>query len=61
MFTYTASTFPKVSHVRCDIEESGNKLQADFRSFLSSLMTKMQDYLDQEENTILTDNILFAK
>ncbi|KAI4501889.1 hypothetical protein M0802_003224 [Mischocyttarus mexicanus] len=56
-----SSAFPKVSHVRCDIEESGNKLQADFRSFLSSLMTKMQDYVDQEEKTILTNNILFAK
>lgn len=56
-----SSAFPKVSHVKCDTEEHGNKLQADFRSFLSSLMTKMQDYSDQEDKTILTDNILFVK
>lgn len=56
-----SSSFPKVSHVRCDTDENGNKLQADFRSFLSSLMTKMQDYSEPEEKAMLTDNILFAK
>ena len=51
----------KVSHVRCNIESGGNKLKADFASFISTIVTKMYNYTDHEEKKNLSDNILFVK
>ncbi|EFN84612.1 Rab-like protein 5 [Harpegnathos saltator] len=53
------SSFLSVSHVKCNVDDGGDKLKTDFRLFLSALMTKMQE--DKEEKLILSDNILFAK
>lgn len=54
-----ASSFSNVSHVKCNVEDGGDKLKTDFRLFLSALMTKLQE--DKEERLMLSDNILFAK
>ncbi|XP_076248159.1 intraflagellar transport protein 22 homolog [Calliopsis andreniformis] len=56
-----SSTFVNVSHVKCNIESGGNKLKSDFSSFISTIVTKMHNYIDQEEKNILSDNILFSK
>ncbi|XP_011645203.1 LOW QUALITY PROTEIN: intraflagellar transport protein 22 homolog [Pogonomyrmex barbatus] len=54
-----SSSFANVSHVKCNVDDSGDKLKADFRLFLSTLMTKLHE--NKEEKLILSDNILFAK
>lgn len=54
-----SSSFPNISHVKCNVEDGGDKLKADFRLFLSALMSKLRE--DKEEKLILSDNILFAK
>lgn len=54
-----ASSFSNVSHVKCNVDDGGDKLKTDFRLFLSTLMTKLQE--NKEEKLILSDNILFAK
>lgn len=54
-----SSSFSNVSHVKCNVDNGGDKLKADFRLFLSTLMTKQQE--NKEEKMILSDNILFAK
>lgn len=54
-----ASSFSSVSHVKCNVDDGGDKLKTDFHLFLSTLMTKLQE--DKEEKLILSDNILFAK
>lgn len=54
-----ASNFPNVSQVKCNIDNDGNKLKADFRLFLRTLITKLQ--IGKEEKLMLSDNILFAK
>ncbi|XP_076170089.1 intraflagellar transport protein 22 homolog [Ptiloglossa arizonensis] len=56
-----SSTFVKVSHVKCNVESGGNKLKADFSSFINTIVTKMYNYMDQEKKTILNDNILFVQ
>ncbi|KAF7995112.1 hypothetical protein HCN44_004584 [Aphidius gifuensis] len=48
-----SNTFAKISQVNCNVEEGGNKLRADFQSFLTTLMTKIQEKFEQEENQIL--------
>lgn len=55
-FFFLANTFAKISQVNCNVEEGGNKLRADFQSFLTTLMTKIQEKFEQEENQILRDN-----
>ncbi|XP_032664501.1 intraflagellar transport protein 22 homolog [Odontomachus brunneus] len=54
-----SSSFSSVSHVKCNVDDGGDKLKTDFRLFLSALMTKLLE--DKEEKLILSDNILFAK
>lgn len=54
-----ASSFSNISHVKCNVDDGGDKLKTDFRLFLSTLMTKLQE--NKEEKLILNDNILFAK
>ncbi|TGZ53858.1 intraflagellar transport protein 22 homolog [Temnothorax americanus] len=54
-----SSSFSNVSHVKCNVDDGGDKLKTDFRLFLSALMTKLHE--DKEEKLILSDNILFAK
>lgn len=54
-----ASSFSNVSHVKCNVDDGGDKLKADFRLFLNTLMTKLQK--NKEEKLILSDNILFSK
>ncbi|XP_070169796.1 intraflagellar transport protein 22 homolog [Polyergus mexicanus] len=54
-----SSSFSNVSHVKCNVDDGGDKLKTDFRLFLSTLMTKLQE--NKEEKLILSDNILFAK
>ncbi|XP_076671825.1 intraflagellar transport protein 22 homolog [Andrena cerasifolii] len=56
-----SSTFVKVSHVRCNIESGGNKLKADFSSFISTIVTKMYNYTDREAKNNFNENILFVK
>lgn len=56
---FKASSFSNVSHVKCNVDDSGDKLKADFRLFLSALITKLHE--DKEEKLISSDNILFAK
>lgn len=56
-----ASTFVKVSHVKCNIESGGSKLKADFSSFISTILSKMHNYNEQEDKNILSNNILFAR
>ncbi|XP_018392326.1 PREDICTED: intraflagellar transport protein 22 homolog [Cyphomyrmex costatus] len=52
------SSFSNVSHVKCNVDDGGDKLKADFRLFLSALITRHED---KEEKLIMSDNILFAK
>ncbi|KAH0948899.1 hypothetical protein HN011_006344 [Eciton burchellii] len=54
-----SSSFSHISHVKCNVDNGGDKLKADFRLFLSALMTKLQE--DKEDKLILSDNILFSK
>ncbi|XP_011176155.1 intraflagellar transport protein 22 homolog [Solenopsis invicta] len=54
-----SSTFSNVSHVKCNVDDDGDKLKADFRLFLSALIIKLHE--GKEEKLILSDNILFAK
>ncbi|XP_012224917.1 intraflagellar transport protein 22 homolog [Linepithema humile] len=54
-----SSSFSHVSHVKCNVDNNGDQLKADFQLFLSALIRKMHD--DKEEKLILSDNILFAK
>ncbi|XP_020281568.1 intraflagellar transport protein 22 homolog [Pseudomyrmex gracilis] len=54
-----SSSFSHVSHVKCNVDDGGDKLKTDFRLFLSALLTKFQE--DKEEKLILSDNILFSK
>ncbi|XP_076279965.1 intraflagellar transport protein 22 homolog [Lasioglossum baleicum] len=56
-----SSTFVKVSHVKCNVDSGGNKLKADFSSFISTIVTKMYNYEDEEMRNMLNENILFAK
>ncbi|KZC12120.1 Rab-like protein 5 [Dufourea novaeangliae] len=56
-----SSTFGKVSHVKCNVDSGGNKLKADFSSFISTIVTKMHNYTDQEIKNMSTENISFAK
>ncbi|XP_029158218.1 intraflagellar transport protein 22 homolog [Nylanderia fulva] len=54
-----SSSFSNVSHVKCNVDDDGDKLKDDFRLFLNTLMTKLQE--NKEEKLILNDNILFSK
>ncbi|XP_012059272.1 PREDICTED: intraflagellar transport protein 22 homolog [Atta cephalotes] len=54
-----SSSFSNVSHVKCNVDDGGDKLKADFRLFLSALIIKLHE--DKEEKLIMSDNILFAK
>ncbi|KOC60161.1 Rab-like protein 5 [Habropoda laboriosa] len=55
-----SSTFIKVSHVKCNIESGGNKLKADFSSFISTILNKMHNYTNPTDKNISNDNnILF--
>ncbi|KAL0131573.1 hypothetical protein PUN28_002839 [Cardiocondyla obscurior] len=54
-----SSSFPNVSHVKCNVSDGGDKLKADFRLFLSALITLLHE--NKEEKLILSDNILFAQ
>ncbi|XP_031846679.1 intraflagellar transport protein 22 homolog isoform X1 [Nomia melanderi] len=56
-----SSTFVKVSHVKCNVDSGGNKLKADFASFISTIVTKMYNYADEEMKSMLNENILFTK
>ncbi|RLU19374.1 hypothetical protein DMN91_007931 [Ooceraea biroi] len=38
-----SSSFSHISHVKCNVDDGGDKLKADFRLFLNALMTKLQD------------------
>jgi len=58
LHVFKASSFSNVSHVKCNVDDGGDKLKADFRLFLSAI-TKLHE--DKEEKLILSDNILFAK
>ncbi|XP_014300024.1 intraflagellar transport protein 22 homolog [Microplitis demolitor] len=51
-----SNVFAKISQVNCSLEENRNKLKTDFQTFLSTLMTRIQEKVDQEENNILKDN-----
>ncbi|XP_012273061.1 intraflagellar transport protein 22 homolog [Orussus abietinus] len=55
------STFAKVAQVSCNVQESGEKLKRDFQSYLGTLVTRLQEHTDQEENNIVEDNILLVK
>lgn len=59
--TNIASTFVKVSHVKCNIESGGSKLRADFSAFLSTILSKMHNYNEQEDKNISINSILFTK
>ncbi|KAG7188213.1 hypothetical protein KM043_016083 [Ampulex compressa] len=56
-----SSTFIKISHIRCNVDEGESKLKSDFSSFLSTLLTKMPQYSYEEGKHFLNDNILFSK
>ncbi|XP_003702136.3 intraflagellar transport protein 22 homolog [Megachile rotundata] len=56
-----SSTFVKVSHVKCNIESGGNKLRADFSAFLSTILSKMHNYNEQEDKNTSINSILFTK
>lgn len=58
-YMFKASSFSNVSHVKCNVNDGGDKLKADFRLFLSALMAKLHE--GKEEKLILSDNILFTK
>ncbi|XP_046617326.1 intraflagellar transport protein 22 homolog [Neodiprion virginianus] len=50
----------RISQVSCNTEEGANKLKVDFQSFLGTLISKLQEHTDQEEMSLMRDNILFA-
>lgn len=50
---YIASTFMKISHVKCNIESGGSKLKADFSSFISTILNKIHNYKNQKDINIL--------
>ncbi|KAF3426967.1 hypothetical protein E2986_04237 [Frieseomelitta varia] len=58
---FIASTFMKISHIKCNIESGGSKLKTDFASFISTILNKMHNYTNQEDKNVLNENILFAK
>ncbi|XP_076225593.1 intraflagellar transport protein 22 homolog isoform X2 [Nomia melanderi] len=49
---------PEISKI---IYSGGNKLKADFASFISTIVTKMYNYADEEMKSMLNENILFTK
>ncbi|KAH0560571.1 intraflagellar transport protein 22 homolog [Cotesia glomerata] len=51
-----SSVFAKISQVNCNVEENRNKLKSDFQTFLSTLMTRIQEKSDHEENNILKNS-----
>ncbi|XP_048505037.1 intraflagellar transport protein 22 homolog, partial [Athalia rosae] len=55
-----SSKLARVSQVSCNVEEGANKLKVDFQSFLGTLMSNLQEHTDQEEISIIRDNILFT-
>ncbi|CAK9797020.1 Intraflagellar transport protein 22 homolog [Anthophora quadrimaculata] len=54
-----SSTFVKISHVKCNIESGGNKLKADFSSFISTILNKMHNYTNVKDKNVSNDNILY--
>ncbi|XP_078047622.1 intraflagellar transport protein 22 homolog [Augochlora pura] len=56
-----SSTFVNVSHVKCNVDSGGSKLKTDFSSFISTIVSKLYNYEDEELKNMLNENILFAK
>lgn len=50
----SANLFSRVSQVRANVEEDGNKLRTDFYDYISSLINGVRDRNEQEELNMLT-------
>lgn len=48
------NTFSRVPQVPVNIEESGNRLRADFSSFIASVLGGLRDRSEQEELNIIS-------
>jgi len=50
----TVNTFSRVPQVLVNVEESGNRLQADFSSFIATVLGGLRDHSEQEELNIIS-------
>jgi len=48
------NTFSRVPQVLVNVEESGNRLRADFSSFIATVLGGLRDRNEQEELNIIS-------
>jgi hypothetical protein len=49
----TANVFSRVPQVSVSVDESGNRLRADFSNFIASVLGGLRDRSEQEELSII--------